>query len=532
MAPESNFNLEHFETIRRLTCRIVTPDQKGSGVILLPADDSTRLYVLTAKHCLLGNDFDRPTAPEDITVDFSPASAKGDKGPGTPYRLESAAHIICYETSDIAVISLEQAKVKTITGEIPRIHVLTHRRDSLPSLFSGFPQAYDNKKRINIHAYYTDLNTVAPSRVKLDTLESEALFNCKGFSGGGVFSLRDNQLVLGGIVLEFGAFGQRFHVLDLSLLNPLLEKNSLPGITTAPVEHTQEEAAEDGKRAEKKAYLKHMCDRGHESSSIYRFLEETLERRRKLPAFFFIRGEKSDCHKGFEIRLMLNEIKRFSKNKLDFPSIKPEPEYVNWPRRGTLEERKSELILNLTKKFMDCPDPHISATGFSGKPCFDKTKLCTIRHDIHTSSWDAGTRPLIRWYIQDFWGNLEADGSIPLFLVFLNIIYEKEPEQGGWWPKIFKSQRGYARKEVDEELKTCRSGSTHCPCLLLDELPDVDRDSVDEWNEVHGVCDDTEACIQWLDGIFNQEELLPMSRIEKELDKMVRKHVKEEPGNE
>jgi len=100
-------------------------------------------------------------------------------------------------------------------------------------MFRGFPQSYGFIKGINIHPVrYTDLNVVT-TPMDLATLDSDPLYNCKGFSGSGIFCEINSQLFLAGILYQFEEPFKRFSVCDLSFINDLLANNALPGVVYA-----------------------------------------------------------------------------------------------------------------------------------------------------------------------------------------------------------------------------------------------------------------------------------------------------------
>ena len=69
MGTLSSYNLEgeEIETISRITCRIETKEEKGTGIFVQP-ENSEFVYFITAKHCLLGKKFSKSPDKENTKI--------------------------------------------------------------------------------------------------------------------------------------------------------------------------------------------------------------------------------------------------------------------------------------------------------------------------------------------------------------------------------------------------------------------------------------------------------------------------------
>ncbi|MBN1876728.1 MAG: NACHT domain-containing protein [Anaerolineae bacterium] len=215
------------ETIRRITCRIETANDKGTAVFI-SVDQDGPLYLLTAKHCLLGKNFDQEVEKSKTKI-FVPSGVEGqfDEFPLTD---DDKILFPEDETLDFAVIVFSRRE--NLCG-IPSVALLDIQYTSHDCYFWGYPQSYESKRMIPIDVNYISHNLLRTS-VPLFTLYNDPNFNCRGFSGSGVF-LRpipnSDSVFLSGVIYELEEPFQQFGVCDFSSLNGLLSSHSLPPVS-------------------------------------------------------------------------------------------------------------------------------------------------------------------------------------------------------------------------------------------------------------------------------------------------------------
>lgn len=221
----SNCNLEEdVEKINRITCRIETEHEKGTGIIIQP-EQSELIYFITAKHCLLGQNFSKILDKEKTKI-FIPAPTEEKF---EVIGLEEADNIVFPNESDTdcAIVVFQKRNLPASCGDIPKIDLLERRYMEERCLFRGYPRAYGNIEGINIPVNYSE-NDVVIATTPLFNYDSEPQYNCMGFSGSGLFCQVNKKVFLIGIICELHEPFQRFKVCNFSFLNKLLSENNFP----------------------------------------------------------------------------------------------------------------------------------------------------------------------------------------------------------------------------------------------------------------------------------------------------------------
>lgn len=221
MDTQSSYNIE---LVNKITCRIDSPAGSGTG-ILIQTTCSEYLYLITAKHCLLGEKFNLDPNKQEIKI-FVPDKQNLFE----TIQLEDC-DIIHYDDdiqNDYAIIVLRKDHTRQILNSIPEVKLIDTNFTQLDCIFRGYPAPYnkvDSVKGINIgKVNYIDINVVT-TITPLSTVVSDSHYNCKGFSGSGVFCLYDGEYYLSGIVYEIQEPFQRFPIYPISHFSNLIGEN-------------------------------------------------------------------------------------------------------------------------------------------------------------------------------------------------------------------------------------------------------------------------------------------------------------------
>lgn len=211
------------EIINKITCKIDSPAGNGTGV-LIQTQNTDYLYVLTAKHCLLG---------EKFSLDFDKGGTKlfipsTIDGTFETIQLEEYDNVL-YDgdhQNDIAVIILKKVDDREYLNIIPKIKILDEKFLKIQCIFRGYPVPYNRSENIIgitiDKVSYVDMNIVTTT-TPLNTIDSSSEYNCKGFSGSGVFCFYENEFYLSAIVYEIQEPFQRFPVCQLSQFNEFMK---------------------------------------------------------------------------------------------------------------------------------------------------------------------------------------------------------------------------------------------------------------------------------------------------------------------
>ncbi|MEK7434361.1 MAG: hypothetical protein AABZ74_14610 [Cyanobacteriota bacterium] len=216
---QSNFTEKDIELISQVTFRIECNNGKGTAVLI--ANTETEIFIVTAKHCILGEDFSKSFKINDVKF-FAPLIQDDKK----EFNLTENDEILFPEddTLDLCLIVLKKQYYKKLPEKFPNLLVSKISYTTSKCLFRGFPKGYKNLEAINIiDVKFSDYNVVTTQH-QLSSIHNEALSNCKGFSGGGLFASINNQCLLVGIIAELNEPFQRFQIVTFQSINNIFLK--------------------------------------------------------------------------------------------------------------------------------------------------------------------------------------------------------------------------------------------------------------------------------------------------------------------
>jgi hypothetical protein len=197
-----------------LSVKITAKGNFGSGFIYLPYKDSKFIYIITAKHCIYGYNFDEVITNKDVNIYFL--------GNDNSYRLSHPDKIISNTENDpdLAIIRVSLKKIAPFLVEIPTIPICGFNPCYLEADFKGFPSFTENLEgisdHINIIATDSGENVIqAVSPTRYGTVDSLSSINVTGFSGSGVLITAGGKFFLVGIVFKYVDVGNRFHITGL-----------------------------------------------------------------------------------------------------------------------------------------------------------------------------------------------------------------------------------------------------------------------------------------------------------------------------
>jgi hypothetical protein len=276
-----------------------------------------------------------------------------------------------------------------------------------------------------------------------------------------------------------------------------------------------------------------LCDRVRQVKSFSEFFESNWEKFPRRPQFYFIHGDENAAHESFLDRLMGTCLKEFAEKEWGTEHATIKLEKVKWSEEGKQTEQQELLKFNLKNKFCSWGrGPCSTAVDLSQLPSMEKRPLVLIKHNIYSSRWDKHTVPLITWYIKKYWSNLEDYEDIPLFLIFFNVIYRESKETG--LKHIFSRRKSYSKEDIKKQLElVCKTSGATCPCLMLEELTQVEIEDVLDWFEEQEIYEDYFERKERANIIFRNTgehvvKYKSMAKVEKELKKIVEEQHKKE----
>lgn len=220
------------ELLRRTTVKVTSPLDVGSGVLYKPSPTSLFVYVLTARHVLLGeNGLPEDVLPNQIVLKLL-------LNPNTnsyfEYQLQASDLILASDNpqEDFAALVVPSAAIEQLTGALPILTLVRETHGLTNCRFRGFPEAYETEEPIlmegtitegtkgSLHQFEWEVSQSLADRW-ISNASRTAYENVRGFSGSGVFLVNDGEVHLLGIVSKFGAFN-RFLGEKISFLESLI----------------------------------------------------------------------------------------------------------------------------------------------------------------------------------------------------------------------------------------------------------------------------------------------------------------------
>ncbi|MDX2070878.1 MAG: hypothetical protein SFV55_20785 [Haliscomenobacter sp.] len=209
------------ELLRRTTVKVTSPHEEGSGVLYKPVPESPFVYVLTARHVLLGID----GLPEDVSPNqiilkflFNPNSNSYFE-----YQLQVSDLMLVSDNSqeDFAALVVPSVAIEQLTGVLPILTLIRETHGLINCRFRGFPDAYEAEVPILMEGNITESTKGSVYQFEWEVLqrlddqwvssESRTAYeNVRGFSGSGVFFVIEDELYLLGIASNFDAFNRFF----------------------------------------------------------------------------------------------------------------------------------------------------------------------------------------------------------------------------------------------------------------------------------------------------------------------------------
>lgn len=215
-------NLKDLESV---VCKIIIKNKNGqcehgSGVIVQSQDK--KIYILTAKHCILGKELDYKLENISINILINEVDSE------IMLNDEDKHNILLddIDSNDIAIIVLDKKNYK-ILSQIKYMNLLDEQSIPIECSFRGYPAPYNigqNNRPVTIGMCTYIENNILSTSTKLDnTVYDDALYNLSGCSGGAVFTFYKDNIYIVGIVYEFDDLFQRIRVNALGQYNKLLK---------------------------------------------------------------------------------------------------------------------------------------------------------------------------------------------------------------------------------------------------------------------------------------------------------------------
>ena len=221
------------------TIRITCNGNTGTAVIFFPSENTNDVYILTAKHCLLGEYFDKKFVKQDILLDRIFNSI--DETYHSYQLTETDVVITSIDALDLALLILPKQRIVELIGNTFYYQVIDTDVLIVDYIIRGFAN-FNNQKieRPYPLKFIEDQKDsknhfVMKSDQQLDTYYQQALENVEGLSGSGAFTTFNNKVYLVGIVHSYES-GNLFIATKVSAFNQLIPPGKFERISPVKLE--------------------------------------------------------------------------------------------------------------------------------------------------------------------------------------------------------------------------------------------------------------------------------------------------------
>lgn len=281
------------------------------------------------------------------------------------------------------------------------------------------------------------------------------------------------------------------------------------------------------------------CDRDREDICFRDFFNEYCRECPPTPHFYILPGEAGECHASFVKRLRDTRIKPFidslirESGRTGHATNRPYDATVPWKitpdmrsasRSYTLREAFHQAFFNT-----DPPDPSLSLTDMFRKLGAMKNKVVLFTHNIHAEQWD---ERMTAWYITEFWKQgfvCREDEEVPLFLIFMNLVYPESDRQGGMERFLWhRFRRKRIRKTLNRLKASCKR--ENCRLLIFEDLEGITKQHVSDWFDRFGKDLLQQDRLDLIYTLFKDRPQVCMMEIEKKLITVVDEYLREQSG--
>ncbi|KAA5542949.1 RCC1 domain-containing protein [Adhaeribacter rhizoryzae] len=238
-------NLKSSELQQRITVRIQCNGETGTGVLAMP-ENGAYIYILTAKHVLLGKDFKIPLIKTGIVIDNILSGAHKFLS----YQVQETDDVLISDRNedDFAIIVINNNTVFDM-NTIKQAVYINDEHSLLDCSVRGFPKLIHSKENRSFKGRFEEFIPGNPKHFRvlstqpLDTPFADAQENVQGLSGGPVFFINEDTSLLLGIVTEYVPINC-FLCIRIGYVNTLLEQKRYPLLAIKSF-HEEEKGSQD-----------------------------------------------------------------------------------------------------------------------------------------------------------------------------------------------------------------------------------------------------------------------------------------------
>jgi hypothetical protein len=225
------------------TIKIICNDETGTALLYSPAESVDYIYVLTAKHCLLGKDFDKQYVNTDIILEkiYNPAS-----GVFHSCAITETDRVFCTSSNelDLALIIIPKTRIEVLSGLQYPFQAIDKTGLTRECMIRGFADINDGQEDRPYELMFSETIKDKPDLLvlnfdgSLDTRYQSAVSNVQGLSGSGLFTKIKGNLFLLGIIHTYEE-KNRFFATKITTFNYLIPKGYIGFQAIEPEENDE-----------------------------------------------------------------------------------------------------------------------------------------------------------------------------------------------------------------------------------------------------------------------------------------------------
>lgn len=225
------------------TVKINCNDEIGTALLYSPGESLDYMYILTAKHCIMGKDFSKQYVNTDITIEkiFNPTV-----GVYHSCGIMETDMVICTANDelDLALIIIPKARIEDLSGLQYPFQVIDKPGLARDCLIRGFADFNSSEEDRPYNLMFAESLKDKPEILvlnfdgTLDTRYQSAVSNVQGLSGSGLFANIKGILFLLGTIHTYEE-KNRFFATKITAFNFLVPKNYIGFYAIEPEENDQ-----------------------------------------------------------------------------------------------------------------------------------------------------------------------------------------------------------------------------------------------------------------------------------------------------
>jgi hypothetical protein len=285
-------------------------------------------------------------------------------------------------------------------------------------------------------------------------------------------------------------------------------------------------------RANLGALVSRTCNRWKQVNAFDAFVRSTRQSPQRHTQVCIIHGADGESHESLVARLIGTRIASYAAELAGEEGGAVANLKVPWPDDEHLATAKRDLVISLFREVAPLyMGDDLSVATLVRLASSLVTPVIVVQHDLRASHWNGATEGLLRWYIDQFWGDRSTSERWPLFVVFLKVFYPVA--QPGLRLPAWLRRRPPDRQEIAGRVRRfADAGGFRCPTTVLGELTPVNVDDVKTWFDHNNIYDSEKQRHKLATALFGDTEARPLAEVEQQLEQIHREFVQQVAGQQ